>query len=144
MKKFKFSLSTVLSYKQQVLDALQGEHAAIIAQVRKQEEWIAKLQQEYEAYSQQYREACKHGISVREAMGHQAKLRARERELEQEQIRLQGIKRQEEEKRMQVVNAKQDTSSLEKLREKKHSEYNAAIAKSEEQFIEEFVSSRRS
>ena len=28
MKKFKFALDSVLSYKQQVLDALKGEHAA--------------------------------------------------------------------------------------------------------------------
>ena len=38
MKKFKFSLDTVLDYKQQVLDALRGEHAVILAQVRAQEE----------------------------------------------------------------------------------------------------------
>ena len=31
MKKFKFSLDSVLSYKQQVLDALQGEHDDILA-----------------------------------------------------------------------------------------------------------------
>ena len=37
MKKFKFSLDTVLSYKQQVLEALQGEHALALAAVREQE-----------------------------------------------------------------------------------------------------------
>ena len=40
MKKFKFALDTVLSYKQQVLDALQGEHAEILARVRNQEELL--------------------------------------------------------------------------------------------------------
>ena len=40
MKKFKFALDSVLSYKQQVLDALKGEHAAILAQVREQEEAV--------------------------------------------------------------------------------------------------------
>ena len=34
MKKFKFSLETVLEYKQQVLDSLQAEHGAILARVR--------------------------------------------------------------------------------------------------------------
>ena len=37
MKKFRFSLETVLDYKQQVLSALQAEHGAILAQVRDQE-----------------------------------------------------------------------------------------------------------
>ena len=40
MKKFKFSLDSVLSYKQQVLDALKGEHAAILAEVRAQEDVV--------------------------------------------------------------------------------------------------------
>ena len=44
MKKFKFSLDSVLSYKQQVLDALQGEHAALLAQVRAQEEVLDAVQ----------------------------------------------------------------------------------------------------
>ena len=37
MKKFQFSLDTVLSYKQQILDVLQGEYARIQGEVRTQE-----------------------------------------------------------------------------------------------------------
>ena len=37
MKKFKFALDTVLSYKEQVLGVLQGEHAEAVARVRAQE-----------------------------------------------------------------------------------------------------------
>ena len=36
MKKFRFSLETVLDYKNQALDALRAEHGAILAQVRTQ------------------------------------------------------------------------------------------------------------
>ena len=35
MKKFKFSLETVLDYKQQVLDSLRTEHGAILAQLER-------------------------------------------------------------------------------------------------------------
>ena len=35
MKKFRFSLETVLEYKQQILDSLQTEHGAILAQVKR-------------------------------------------------------------------------------------------------------------
>ena len=38
MKKFKFSLEMVLNYKQQVLEALQGEHAAALSRLREQEQ----------------------------------------------------------------------------------------------------------
>ena len=47
MKKFRFSLETVLDYKQQVLDALQKEHGVIMAQVKEQEEYLAGLEADY-------------------------------------------------------------------------------------------------
>ena len=45
MKKFKFALDTVLSYKQQVLGVRQGEHAEAAARVRAQEELLEKLRE---------------------------------------------------------------------------------------------------
>ena len=144
MKKFKFSLETVLAYKQQVLESLQTEHAAIIARVHAQEGLLETLWRNYEAYSAEYRTRCEEGIAVTDALACQANLRAREREIKEASEHLEQLRHEEEAKRMEVVEAKQETSSIEKLREKKLNTYNAAIAKSEEQFIEEFVSSRRS
>ena len=46
-------------------------------------------------------------------------------------------------KRLEVVEAKKDTSSIEKLREKKLDSYNKAVQKSEEAMIDEFVSTTR-
>ncbi len=71
MKKFNFTLGTVLSYKNQVLDSLKNEHAKILARI------------------------------------------------------------------------KQDTSSLEKLKEKKLEVYHKEEQKAEEAFVEEFVSFSR-
>lgn len=144
MKKFKFSLETVLSYKQQILESLQTEHAAIIAEVNNQEFLLETLKNSYKAYSEEYRTRSAEGIAITDALAYQANLRAREREIKNETERLAELRKQEEAKRMEVVEAKKDTSSIEKLREKKLNTYNVAIAKGEEQFIEEFVSSRRS
>ena len=143
MKKFRFALETVLSYKQQVLEALQGEQAAINAQVHQQEELLEDLKARYERDGAEYRTRCAEGMEIRMALAWQAALRAREREIEEETRQLVVLRKQAEEKRQEVVAAKQDTSSIEKLREKQLGSYNAAAAKSEEQFIEEFVSSRR-
>ena len=143
MKKFRFELETVLSYKRQMLDALQVEHAAILAEVRKQQELIEHLWAAYRAYGEEYRTRCAEGMDIRDVLGYQAGLRAREREIQQETDHMAELRKQEEAKRSEVVAAKQDTSSIEKLREKKLDSYHAALAKSEEQFIEEFVSSRR-
>lgn len=143
MKKFRFSLETVLSYKQQVLDAQQAEHAAILAAVRRQEERLEQLHEDYRAFAAEYRARSAAGMEIKDAMFCQAGLRSRERELEQETDKLQTLRKQEESKRMEVVAAKQDTSSIEKLREKQVARYNEAAAKSQEQFIEEFVSMKR-
>ena len=54
MKKFKFSLNSVLSYKEQVLESLRGEHAVILAQVREQEEVLEGVWQQYRDCDDEY------------------------------------------------------------------------------------------
>ena len=144
MKKFKFALDTVLSYKQQVLEALQGEHALALAAVRGQEELLEELWQEYRDYNAEYRRRAEEGLPLTEALMYQNGLRAAEREIQQETAHLEELRAEEEKKREAVVEAKKDTSSIEKLKEKKLDAYHKAEAKSEELFIEEFVSSTRS
>ena len=70
-------------------------------------------------------------------------LRAVEGEIQRETDRLEELRRQEERKRAEVVEAKKETSSIEKLKERKLEDYNKAVLKSDEQFIEEFVSAAR-
>ena len=143
MKKFRFPLDTVLSYKQQVLDALRGVHAAILAEVHTQEEWVEHLWQEYRAYSEEYRQRSAEGLVMTEALMYQTGLRSIEREIQRETEKLDALRAKEEAKRAEVVEAKKETSSIEKLREKKLDAYHKEEAKSEEIFIEEFVSTMR-
>lgn len=143
MKKFRFTLETVLDYKQQVLDALQGEHAAILAQVHRQEALVAAAEKAYQEYDQEFSDKKSQGLMITEAILYQSGLRAMEQQIQLEHEKLAAVKTQEEAKRAQVVEAKKDTSSLEKLREKKLESYNKAAAKSEEQLIEELVSLAR-
>ena len=67
MKKFKFSLDTVLDYKQQVLDALRGEHAVILAQVRAQEEVLEAVWGRYRTYNEEYRVRKAEGLTIIDA-----------------------------------------------------------------------------
>ena len=70
-------------------------------------------------------------------------LRAAEMEIQRETQRLERLRIQAEKKREEVVEAKKETSSIEKLREKRLDAYHKAEAKSEEQFIDEFISAAR-
>lgn len=143
MKKFKFALDSVLSYKEQVLESLQGEHAAILAQVREQEEVLEAVWQDYRDCNEEYRQRKAEGLSIVDAMIYQNGLRALERDIQRETDKLAELKKQEEAKRQEVVDAKIDTSSIEKLKDKKLELYNKEVAKSEELLIDEFVSSAR-
>jgi flagellar FliJ protein len=143
MKKFHFALDTVLSYDQQILGSLQSEHAELIAQVHRQEEMLDSLWERYRAYSKEYREHSEAGLPVTEAMLYQTGLRAMEREIQGHTQKLEKLRIQEERKREAVVSAKKDTSSIEKLKDKKLSAYRKEVAKSEEAFMDEFVSGAR-
>ena len=143
MKKFKFSLDSVLSYKQQVLESLQGEHAVILAQGREQEGVLERTWQDYRDCDAEYRQRKAEGITITDAMVYQNGLRVLERDIQRESDRLEELKKQEEAKRQEVVDAKIDTSSIEKLKEKKLDLYNKEAAKNEEVLIDEFVSSAR-
>ena len=143
MKKFRFSLETVLDYKQQVLDALQKEHGVIMAQVKEQEEYLAGLEADYRDMDAEFCQRKLEGITILDAMRYEQYLRAMERQIQQAVYRLEELRRQEEAKRLEVVAAKQDTSSIEKLKEKKLDSYNKAVQKSEEPMIDEFVSTTR-
>lgn len=143
MKKFKFALDSVLAYKQQVLDALKGEHAAILAQVREQEDVLEAVWQDYRDCNEEYRQRKAEGLTIMDAMFYQNGLRVLEADIQRETEKLEELKRQEEAKRQEVVEAKIDTSSIEKLKDKKLELYNKAVQKSEENLIDEFVSSAR-
>ena len=144
MKKFQFSLDSVLSFKQQALDALRGEHAMILLQVREQEEKLEAVENEYRGYNGEYCRRKAEGMTIMDAMMYESGLRVLERDIERETERLAQLRKLEEAKREEVIEAKKETSSLEKLKEKKLDIYQKAVAKSEETFIEEFVVSARS
>lgn len=143
MKKFKFSLDSVLSYKEQVLEALQGEHAVILAEVRSQEEVLEAAWQEYRDCDAEYSQRKAEGMTISDALVYQNGLRVLERNIQRETDKLEELRKKEEAKRQEVVDAKIDTSSIEKLKEKKLDLYNKEVTKSEEVLIDEFVSSAR-
>ena len=143
MKKFRFSLETVLDYKQQALDALRAEHGAILAQVRAQEAVIEGLETEHREADEDFTRRKLEGINILDALNYEQYLRALERRLQTEYYKLERLRRQEEQKRTQVVEARKETATIEKLKEHKLESYRKAEQKDEEQRIEEFVSTAR-
>ena len=90
MKKFQFSLDTVLQYKQQRLDALKAEHAAAVQRVRLQEAAVSEAEERYARLNEEYREKKAEGLLVAEAMTYETGLWVIENEIRREQEKLAG------------------------------------------------------
>ncbi len=143
MKKFHFSLDTVLGYKQQVLDSLRSEHAVIMKKVTDQEMLIADLTRRHRELNIAFRAAEQEGMTIAQAKTYEIGLRVLEQQIQTETEHLRALEREAEKKRQQVVAARQETASLEKLREKKLDGYRKSVQKQEELFIDELVSASR-
>ena len=141
MKRFQFSLNTVLSYKQQVLEELQNEHGQLLYQVRQQELVLQAAEERYRGLNLEFRQAETEGLTIAEAL--RSGLRFLEDEIQREAKRLREYEAAAEEKRRQVVAARQDTASLEKLKDKKWEDYQKQVQKGEELLIEELVTAAR-
>ena len=139
MKKFQFSLATVLAYKEQRLELLQGEHAVILARVREAERELSNMEDRYRSYNESYQERASLGMLITEARVFESELRAMEREIELQNRKLADLREAAEQKREEVVEAKKETASIEKLKEKKQEAYRKAVQKDAEQQIDEFV-----
>ena len=141
MKRFQFGLDTVLQYKRQVLDGAQNEYAEAIQRVRQQERRLREAEARHR--SQQFRRAEAEGITIADAMGYEMGLRMLEGEIQREESRLHQLQTEAEERRKRMIAARQDTSPLEKLREKKLESYEKELQRQEELRIDELVANTR-
>lgn len=143
MKKFSFSLDTVLSYKEQVEEQKKGEHAAAVQSVRACEERIRRIREECQGCEKALSERKEGGIWIGEIQIYGNYIDAlRERE-ESEKQRLLLLKKRAEEKRKVMIHARQETASIRKLRNRKKEQYKKEVQKAEELQVEEFVSNQR-
>jgi flagellar FliJ protein len=143
MKKFRFSLDTVLDYKQQVLTSLQSEYGAAQLRVRQQEEVLEQTERAHRELNEEFTRRRAEGITIKDAVMLEGGLRVLERDIDREAQKLLKLQKQAEEKREEMVEAKKETSSLEMLRDKKLEQYRKEEAKQDELFIEEVVATAR-
>lgn len=140
MKRFKYSLETVLDYKTQVLDNLKTEHAVIVRSVNQKKEEIEKLKEELYGFQDGFDQAKNQGAPIESFWLYDKCIEGMEKKIDEEKERLLILKKKEENKKNEVVVARIDTSKFEKLKGHRLDEYQKAEMKEEEAFTEEFVS----
>lgn len=140
MKQFQYRLETVLAYKTQVLDNLKIEHAALLQNVNRKQEEIRILNQDLVGMEDDFNRTKEQGATIQHYRLFDMRIGRMEEIIDEENERLKVLKKQEDDKKQEVISAKVDTSKFEKLKDKKYEEYQKAVAKADEAFIEEFVS----
>lgn len=140
MKRFQYRLQTVLDYKTQALDNLKTEHAVILQRVNKKQQQIRGLKKELVGYESGFDQIKEAGAAIEDYRLFDLCIGRMEEIIDREKEKLFILRQQEDKKKQEVIAAKVDTSKFEKLRDKKIQEYQKAVAKADEMFIEEFVS----
>lgn len=140
MKAFHFTLEKLKDFREQELDRQKNTLAALRAELLQLNEEAEELKRKVILLSEELEEVCRNG-----ALASDIALRKRYIVTLQQEIHLkefQATQKQEEiDKQLGVVvEATKDVKTLEKLEEKQLEEYNKAVGKENEQFIEEFVS----
>lgn len=143
MKKFSFKLEPVLKYKNDRLEMLRNEHAAILRRLRAQEDKIAGLEKERDECAAEFNAKKLSGIIPVEAVNYQNYLNRQNLIIRREYGFLKRIQKEEEQKKDEILEAKKESLSIEKLKEINMEEYRKEVSKENEMFIEEFVSNSR-
>lgn len=139
MKKFAFALDKVLEFKRQYEDSIRNEHAAIMHEIRLQEERFAELSAKDKEIRDQMRREQEAGCQILRIHTFEGYLEYLKGEMFRVTQRLKNLRFQEEQKRRELIAAKTDTTSIDKLKDKKLEEYNYLAQREQEQLIEEFV-----
>lgn len=137
MKRFQYNLDTVLDYKNQVLDNLKTEHAAITQSVNQKREDINRLHGQLNGYHSDFDQTKTSGATIENYRLYSMCIDRMEQMIKEENKRLAVLEEKQEKKKNEVVEARVDTSKFEKLKDKKLVEYRKAELKEEESFIEE-------
>ena len=143
MKRFHFQLEPVLNYKQRTLDALLEELELARGKVMAQEWEKEKADRKVTDFDADFAEKRAEGITIMEMRQYVGCREVLAKRAEREQEKLTRLRKAEERKRGEVVEARKEARSLEKLKDNRKGEYDAAAAKAEERSLEDLVVARR-
>lgn len=144
MAKFKFSLKSVEKYRNITLDEAKANYARAVSDVNKQNEIILAIKKELSDISKELNYKNSQGITILEHQGYKVYIKILENNIKNEEDKLKGLQKIEQRRRKELIVAKTDVMSIEKLREKRFEEYRKEETKKEELATEEFVSNQLS
>jgi len=143
MKKFDFSLQKVLEIKEQILKNLKIELNNMNQQLKNIDIDIQNLLAKYNETNNEFNEKSSVSMTIGLMSYYKMYMNSILKNVEKKEEDKTILNKKIEAKRHEIVNMNIEISSIEKLKEKEYEKYNQSVAKSEEIFIEEFVSNTR-
>ncbi len=143
MKKFIFSLQKVLEIKIQILKNLKNELSNLNQQIRNIETEIKYSLIKYDETNKEFNHKSSVSITVGEMAYYKMYMSSILKNIEKKEEEKVFVNKKIDTKRREIVNMKMEITSLEKLRDKEYKKHTESLVKSEELFIEEFVSNSR-
>ena len=142
MAKFKFSLKSVEKYRNIILDEAKGRYAKAVADSEKQLERIDNLKHELSIQNEELNLRNSQGISILELQGYKTYMKILENNIKDEEYKLKTLRKIEQKRRFEMIAAKTDAMSIEKLKEKRWEEYLKEEEKRQQESTLEFVSNQ--
>lgn len=139
MKKFTFSLDRLLNYKRKLFDLEQAKLTELNAILYGQQQQKQQQEQERTAGARQLNERAKIGLNITEMAMRKNYLRELERQIQRTELAIRDTEQKIEQKKEELIQAKTEIRSIERLREKRLEEHNKKEEKAHELFIDEFV-----
>ena len=140
MKKFKFNLENVLKYRKNIESYEKTILSGYNGQLVKLVDDLEALNGEYERLSDEFEELSSKGITVHQIRASHAMMENLEFGIEQKVKEIEDQEKLISKQTGVVMSAIRDTKILDKLKELKFEKYRQDENKSNELFIEEFVS----
>ncbi|MDD6451236.1 flagellar export protein FliJ [Lachnospiraceae bacterium YH-ros2228] len=144
MKKFHYSLETVLDYKQRILDSILEEYAVWQQRIEERKTKIQTLRKEKRNLEDSFDKLQHAGGSIEKFLLYADLIDRMDREIEVQKEKLKELEKEAEKVKKKVIDAKIDVNKFEKLKEKKFQSYRLAEQKENEAFIDEFVQNQTS
>lgn len=144
MKKFQYSLQTVLDYKEQMLDSVREEYARCQKQVQDKKLEIEEKKRHRSQILREFDEVKIRGAAADVYLMYSAMIDQIDDQIRFATEELEHLEKKAEKKKAELVDAKIDVSRFDQLKGRRIVEYNRAEQKEQETFIEEFVSHQNS
>lgn len=142
MKKFSFSLQKIIEIKEQILENLKIELSSLNDELMNIDSVIKKLKMQFSDTDKEFITKSSTAISVGEMAYYKMLMNSILKQIDNKEEEKEIVLKQIDAKRNEIVDLNKELSSLDKLRENELDKYNKAILKSEEIFIDEFVSNK--